>query len=130
MKTNFNDKEAQKAFNKSQKDFDKTDLVNVIDSEQKLEATFSKADKLKTYFKDFKLLFSMLKDYYNGTYKEVPWNVIASIGGVLLYVLTPIDFIPDFIPMVGYLDDATVFAFCLKFIKKDIDKYRIWKDNL
>ncbi len=59
----------------------------------------------------------------------MPWLVIASVGGSLLYVLYPIDLIPDFIPFVGYLDDALVFAACLKFVIQDLEKYRQWKNG-
>lgn len=45
----------------------------------------------------------------NGSYREVPWNIIATIGGTLLYMLSPIDLILDVIPFIGYLDDAAVF---------------------
>ena len=45
----------------------------------------------------------------------------------LLYVLSPIDLIPDFIPVVGYVDDALVVAVCIKLVQADLDKYRDWK---
>ncbi|MDR9458483.1 MAG: DUF1232 domain-containing protein, partial [Salegentibacter sp.] len=53
--------------------------------------------------------------------------VISSVGGALLYVLSPIDLIPDFLPFVGYLDDAAVFAALLKYVRLDLQKYRDWK---
>ena len=69
------------------------------------------------------------QDYANGNYREVPFNVVAAIGGALLYVLSPLDLIPDFIPIVGYLDDAAVIAFCLNLIEKDLISYKVWKRN-
>jgi len=36
---------------------------------------------------------------------RVPWYAKALAGGVAAYALSPIDLIPDFIPVVGYLDD-------------------------
>ena len=53
----------------------------------------------------------MLGDVFTGKYKKVPVGTIAAIVGTLLYVLSPIDFIPDFMPVVGYLDDAAMLAF-------------------
>ena len=47
----------------------------------------------------------------------------------LLYVLNPIDIIPDFIPFIGRIDDALVLKFCLKLIEKDLSKYKKWKNE-
>lgn len=118
---------AENEFSKRQKNFKKEDAEKIFDKEESLFEKFLNISHLKEYFEDFKDLFSLLKDYYNGSYKEVPWLVIASIGGSLLYVLSPINLIPDFIPIVGYLDDAAVFFACLKFVREDLEKYRSWK---
>lgn len=53
----------------------------------------------------------MLGDVFTSKYKKVPIGTIAAIVGTLLYVLSPIDFIPDFMPVVGYLDDVAMLAF-------------------
>jgi uncharacterized membrane protein YkvA (DUF1232 family) len=45
----------------------------------------------------------------------------------LLYVLNPADVLSDVIVGVGYLDDATVVAFCLKLIEKELKKYKAWQ---
>ena len=37
--------------------------------------------------------------------KRVPWHAKAVAGLVAAYALSPIDLIPDFIPVLGYLDD-------------------------
>lgn len=127
MKTISKEK-AEKEHFKRQKNFEKEDAEKIFDKEENLFNKFLNISNLKEYFEDFKDLFSLLKDFYNGNYKDVPWQVIASIGGSLLYVLSPIDLIPDFIPFVGYLDDALVFAACLKFAQVDLEKYRQWKN--
>lgn len=122
------DKETiKKEHKKRQDDFEEEDLDDVLEDEDAIKSKFENKGKLQRYLDDAVILFSLLKDYANGNYREVPFNVIAAIGGALLYVLSPIDLIPDFIPIIGYLDDAAVIAFCLNLIEKDLITYKIWK---
>ncbi|MEW9836924.1 YkvA family protein [Mesorhizobium sp. ZMM04-4] len=39
---------------------------------------------------------------------RVPWHAKAVAGAVAAYALSPIDLIPDFIPVLGYLDDLVI----------------------
>jgi len=48
---------------------------------------------------------------------------------VLLYVLSPVDLVPDIIPFLGYLDDAAVVAACVRLIRNEIDVYQTWKKS-
>ncbi|MBO2543461.1 DUF1232 domain-containing protein [Salegentibacter sp. BDJ18] len=117
----------KKEHKKRQDDFEEEDIDDVLEDEDAIKSKFENKGKLQRYLDDAVILFSLLKDYANGNYREVPFNVIAAIGGALLYVLSPIDLIPDFIPIIGYLDDAAVVAFCLNLIEKDLISYKIWK---
>jgi len=70
-----------------------------------------------------KLLFSLLKDYYYGNYTEIPWASIALITFAIIYFISPIDLIPDVIPVVGYIDDAAVIGFVWEAIEHDLKIY-------
>ncbi len=122
------DKETiKKEHKKRQENFEEEDINDVLEDEDAIKSKFENKGNLQRYLDDAQLLFKLLKDYANGNYREVPFNVVAAIGGALLYVLSPIDLIPDFIPIIGYLDDAAVIAFCLNLIEKDLITYKIWK---
>lgn len=99
------------------------DAQKVMDNQEKIEKIASN-DTLHKYLADIKLYFQMLGDVFTGKYKKVPVGTIAAIVGTLLYVLSPIDFIPDFIPVVGYLDDAAMLALCLNFTRFDVEEYK------
>ena len=84
---------------------------------------------LKQMWEDIKTMVSLVKDYVSGDYKEVPWNVIASITAAVIYFASPIDLIPDFIPIAGYIDDALILKLALEFASDDLEKYKEWKEG-
>jgi uncharacterized membrane protein YkvA (DUF1232 family) len=114
-------------FNKNRKNFDKKQLEDVLNNYEELNEKFEKKSRLKKFVNEFKLLFSMFKDAISGEYDKIPWYIIAAIGSTLLYVLSPIDAIPDFIFGIGYVDDAAVMALCLKFVDLELSEYKKWK---
>jgi len=74
------------------------------------------------------LLFAVAKDYVNGDYTEIPKRSIVAILGGLIYFLSPIDVVPDFVPVLGFIDDVFVLNLVYKQVLKDLEKYKIWKD--
>lgn len=103
------------------------DVKDVLGKERKAEDIVRHAGALRKYWEDVKTFFSMVKDYVSGNYREVPFGTIAAIVGALAYALSPIDAIPDFIPVLGYLDDAMVLGLCLKLVQGDVEDYRQWQ---
>lgn len=108
------------------KKYSEEDLNKLFENEENILDKMND-DNLKEFVEAVKLLFFMLKDFVTGNYREIPIRTILAITGTLLYILNPFDFIPDYIPGVGYLDDAGFIAVCLKAIKVDIDKYKEFK---
>ena len=103
------------------------EVDQVIKREGKLSFLMSTVKMLKKYYKLTDVMMMMLKDYRKGIYTSVPWFTIAAIGGSLLYVISPFDLIPDFIPGLGYLDDITVLTIVVGWIDSDLHKYLDWK---
>jgi len=103
------------------------DLKKVLHKQEKIEDKIRNNDSISGYLQKARSMFSLIKDYWTGNYKEVPWKTIAAAAGALLYVWMPLDLIPDFIPVAGFLDDAGVIAACLTLVSDDLVKYEKWK---
>lgn len=75
---------------------------------------------------DLKLSIDLLSDVNKGLYKDFSKNSLIMLIVGFIYLVSPIDLIPDFF-IGGFLDDAAVFAYIFKNIELELDKYRQWK---
>lgn len=124
--TNEQKKQAEAEFAQRAANVTDEDVEDVLRNRGKAEKKMH-AGVLQEYWEDVQTFFQMLGDYWNGSYREIPFATIAAIVGALAYLICPIDVIPDFIPVIGLVDDAAVIAICLKLVRTDIAAYRAWK---
>ena len=101
----------------------------IINEKQTIQDKLSKSPKLERFRPDIALFISLAKDYYQGNYRSIPYKSISAGIISLLYILNPIDIIPDFIPVIGYIDDVLILTFCLKMVEKDLQKYQKWQQT-
>jgi len=121
--------QAEVALKEGAKNVTEDDLQKILDKRKEIEDKFKGSGSLGRFVADLKLLFAIIKDYVSGEYREIPWWSIAAIVTALLYVLSPLDLIPDFVPVIGYVDDALVVAVCLAMVETDLHEYKDWKMN-
>ena len=72
-------------------------------------------------------LFRLIKLSASGEYTGVPSSTVIAAVAVLIYFLSPIDLIPDFIPVIGLLDDMALVAWFSTSIKHELDKFHEWE---
>ena len=70
------------------------------------------------------ILFSeLIKSYVQGNYTKLPVVTLVKITAALLYFVMPFDFIPDFLPLVGFADDLAIVVWVGKAIKDELDEF-------
>lgn len=124
----FPEKTAAKELGKESAKIGRADLENLLGKQQAVERKIRNSGRLSRFSTDIKLMFSLLRDYWRGDYRSVPWKTVAAVAGALIYVLNPLDLIPDMIVGLGFLDDAGVVALCLKLVESDLHRYAAWKE--
>jgi uncharacterized membrane protein YkvA (DUF1232 family) len=73
------------------------------------------------------LFFDLVQAYSKGEYRNVAPSTILTIIGAILYFVSPLDVVPDFLVGLGILDDAAVITFTLKKLSVEINEFKTWK---
>ena len=75
------------------------------------------------------VMISLVKNYVQVKYTTIPYGTILAVLSALIYFLAPIDIVPDFIPLAGYLDDMAVLGLCMNMVSIDIETYEKWRQD-
>ena len=103
---------------------DKDELDNFL---YRLEQKINDMPFVGKKFSMIPVMISLVKHYVQGKYTTVPYGTILAVLSALIYFLSPIDIIPDFIPLAGYFDDMAVMGLCMKMVNTDIESYDEWR---
>lgn len=72
-------------------------------------------------------LVRMTRAYAQGRYKVVPWATVVKIVAALVYFVSPLDFVPDLLPVLGFSDDIAVVLWVLSSCGADIRRFEEWE---
>lgn len=101
-----------------------------------LGKALSKSSELKGNQKDLstlerlKVLIKMLRAYISGNYRKIPAKSLIRLCAALVYFVMPLDFIPDFIPITGFIDDFTVVLWVWNGLQDDIREFQEWQRGM
>lgn len=120
--TRQQERQLKKLFDAGTKEVTTSQIKDAVNKTPRKLAKLRSEDKLRAFLRQIELLFRVLRDFWLNDY-PLPWRVAAAITVALLYFLNPIDLIPDFIPVIGYVDDVVVVMLCLKLIQVELLEY-------
>ena len=130
---------------KSRREYQELKFMNSLnENKEKAKAYLNDDEKMEKLFRDFEeklklipkigkrasdiaVLLSLVRAYIKKQYTDVsPSTIMLAVAG-LIYVVTPVDLIPDYILGPGLLDDAAVIGIVLQAIQMDLNKYKKWQ---
>ena len=130
-KIEVSEEEAQKLLNKGKKKAEET--INDVDKFERLLQRIEKKLKLVpiagTTLAIVPTMISLVKSYVQKEYTDIPIGSVIAMVSALIYFASPIDLIPDNVPVIGYVDDMAVITVCLKMVQSDIDEYLEWREK-
>jgi len=102
------------------------DFSKILNEKEFWDKVEKASPALKRILENLKDLYSLFIDSIKGKYRQHPIT-LGIIGGGLLYFIIPMDLIPDFLPVVGLLDDFAVLATIINSLQGELADYRNWK---
>jgi uncharacterized membrane protein YkvA (DUF1232 family) len=78
---------------------------------------------------DLGLLAALCRAYWKGEYRAVNPKALLAIVAALAYFVSPLDLVPDWIPVLGLLDDMAVIGWVMKSWSTELEAFRRWRDQ-
>ena len=112
----------------------------ILEEQSQLKALFGQVSKklqtlngshkqINELLEHVQLFLRMIKKSFSGEYSSFSNKTLLSLVFGLLYFVTPMDVVPDFIPLLGFSDDLSIIYFILKNFKSDIEAFKVWEFN-
>jgi uncharacterized membrane protein YkvA (DUF1232 family) len=69
----------------------------------------------------------IIRDFQRAEYRDMPAQNLLIVIAAIIYFVSPFDVIPDWIPVLGHIDDAFVVTLALKSVRTDLDTFMAWE---
>tara|TARA_A100000164_G_C21739589_1_gene691653 strand:+ start:523 stop:918 length:396 start_codon:yes stop_codon:yes gene_type:complete len=96
---------------------------------QKLQKINGSNKQINELMEHVQLFLRMIKKSLSGEYSAFSHKTLLSLVFGLLYFVTPMDVVPDFVPLLGFSDDLSILYFIIKNFKSDIEAFKVWELN-
>lgn len=74
-----------------------------------------------------KVMIRLVTAYAKGDYRDVALDKLALIVAALIYFVMPLDALPDFIALLGLVDDAALLAWTFGAVKEEVERFLLWE---
>ena len=71
----------------------------------------------------------LLRDYHRAEYRDIAAPKLIAIISAIIYFVSPFDVIPDYVPVLGHIDDAFVIGLALKTVRAELDAFMSWETS-
>lgn len=136
MNSNFSEEQTRSALNEREREAeellkDKKKTSELLDKAKKLLEKIKNIPVIGGLVDDITMTIELIGEFVSGTYRKVPVRVIVSALAAIIYLVSPIDLIPDLIPGLGFIDDAAVLTLVLGTgLSLELKKYRKCKQTI
>jgi len=129
MENNFDEKKAELALENKY-----AEAEELLRDEDKMERFLQRLEKklrvipvAGNKLSEVPIMVSLVRNYVKKEYQDIPIGSIIAIISALIYFVSPLDVVPDSIPVLGYFDDAAVVAACWNLVETDVEEYVKWR---
>lgn len=85
------------------------------------------AEGIREVKDQLQLMIRLIKAYATGEYRDVAAKSMATVVGVLVYFVSPLDLIPDVLPILGIADDVALVVWMFNVLEKEMSKFSDWE---
>ncbi|MGE8501385.1 MAG: YkvA family protein [Pseudomonas sp.] len=78
---------------------------------------------------DLRLLRALCLAWFKGEYRQISSQALLMVVAALLYFLSPLDAIPDWLVGVGFVDDLAVLAWVMRTWHAELEAFKAWRDK-
>jgi len=74
-------------------------------------------------------MLRVARDFQTGDYRDMPRPKLLIVIAAIIYFVSPFDVIPDYLPVLGHIDDAFVVGLALKSVRAELDTFMAWETS-
>lgn len=94
---------------------------------QAYDRMLSHSNVFAAVWKDLQTMLRLLLRWVDQSYRHVSWTPLVLIVGAVIYLVTPVDLLPDTLGALGFMDDATVISTVVRRIRDELNQFRAWE---
>jgi uncharacterized membrane protein YkvA (DUF1232 family) len=96
-------------------------------ADKALRSASGRTGPLGELTEEFATLGRLVAAYARGDYRDIPLDSLIMVVAGLVYVVSPLDLIPEFVPVAGYVDDVVAVGFVVRQVHHELEAFRAWE---